>query len=184
MHHPSPIYNAVRELVAADVLLDTRRRLLWAVCPTLPAPKLRFMDDQDRVLDVSRVSSSRNPTEIPSALIAYRLHPGPLPQFVTVISTGEEICVSDRQDYLKTYLGSLDLNATVLTTLFKHDHARRGEYVQCYTDLGFERMLLYDNNDDPTSPDHSIHWPLPYWLKNKEGCHCAQALQLDRKSVV
>ena len=183
MYQPALVLADTGAVLLADLLLDEERRLVWAVCPSLPAPKLRLADDAGRLLRTARVSTSRAP-ECPSALVAFELatDTGVLPRFVTVLNTNTEVCLQDRLAPLRARLGGLPANAVVLTTLFKDDRALVGSYRAYYRAKGIQEFLMYDNaeEEDPGTQDAAvIPWPLPYWAPDKPpGTHHAQSTHL------
>lgn len=161
-----------------DVLLDTKRHLVWLVCAHLPAPRVRVVNaaTDERLVCVK---SSSIAGECPSALLAYTYVAEPAPHAVLV--NGVEVCLTDRLEVLRARFATLPRRAVVVTTLYKHDTENLQPYIDYYISKKAHGLLLYDNNDTPAF-EHAIPWPLPYW--KSPGVHNAQSTHLTHAALV
>jgi hypothetical protein len=176
MHSPAIIRNVV-----ADVLLDERRRQVWVLCPSLPAPKLKvYHGTTGELMKCTYVSSKTG--ECPSALLAYAYQNEEAPAYVQI--DGTDICLKERLDGLRHFFSTP--RSSVVTTLFKDDAHNMDPFVKYYNGKKIGGFLLYDNNPTTTATfENTIHWPLPYWSADGEGkIHLAQSTHLTHAALV
>lgn len=171
MHQPA-IVEIHGKIVVADVLLDLPRSLVWAVCPRLPAPKLRVVDGATGEALKCTYNASKA-GECPSAVLAYA-YVGPPP--ATVLIAGREICLQERLEWISEFFSRP--REVLVTTLFDtSDDVTLTTYKKTY-----KEVLFYENSAVAKYDETSIPWPLPYW--SGEGIHCAQSTHLAHAALL
>lgn len=174
MHTPTTLGTVV-----VDVLLDESRKLVWVLCPTLPAPKLKvYHGATGELLQCTHVSSKTG--ECPSAILAYAYEKETDPPSYVRINDND-VCLEERLDGLRAFFSVP--RPIIVTTLFKHDGHNMQPFVDYYKGMKASGFLVYDNNDDAPLHEETIRWPVPYW--NADGkTHLAQSTHLAHAALL
>lgn len=169
--------------VVADVVLDSLRRLVWLVCPSMPSADVRVMHgDTGASLPCIHISTSPD-GEVPSALLGYSFEGHDTPTTVRVLDT--DVCLAGRLSPLRELLAGAEVVVTTLFDARAPDAGLRDLFEWHYrTRHGVQAFLMYDNAGDSPDDSRSIPWALPYWADGTPGAHCAQSTQLAHAALV